>query len=115
MRVVFPEPGFAFRGWGLEFGVWGFEFGVWHLEFGVWGLGIRVWGFGCGMWGFGFRVYQEGLVFNAHRLVYHSTLGLRVINKRCTEEAGDEGHGGLLRIGQLLGLIILLQRERVLY
>ena len=26
----------------------------------------------------GFRVYKYGLVFKAHRLLYHSTLGLRV-------------------------------------
>ena len=32
----------------------------------------------------GFRVqrFRGGLVFKAHRLVYHSTLGLRVIKKK---------------------------------
>ena len=37
---------------------------------------IRVWGRGC-------AVHEDGgLVFQAHRLLYHSTLGLRVIEKR---------------------------------
>ena len=31
--------------------------------------------------------FRGGLVFKAHRLLYHSTLGLRVIKKK------DEGHG----------------------
>ena len=48
------------------------------MGFGVWGLGSGVWGFWIG--GLGSRVW--GLVFNAHRLVYHSTLGLRVIKKK---------------------------------
>jgi len=39
--------------------------------------------FGC-RWGLGFGVLGLGigLVFKAHRLVYHSTLGWRVIKKR---------------------------------
>jgi hypothetical protein len=28
---------------------------------------------------------RGGLVFNAHRLLYHSTLGLRVMKKKCEE------------------------------
>ena len=30
--------------------------------------------------------FREGLVFKAHRLWYHSTLGLRVITKKMTEQ-----------------------------
>ena len=33
--------------------------------------------------------FRGGLVFKAHRLVYHSTLGLRVIKKK---EEGKEAH-----------------------
>jgi len=29
--------------------------------------------------------FRDGLVFKAHRLVYHSTIGLRVIKKKKTE------------------------------
>jgi len=32
--------------------------------------------------------FRGGLVFKAHRLVYHSTLGLRVINKKKVEGFG---------------------------
>ena len=35
--------------------------------------------------------FGGGLVFKAHRLVYHSTLGLRVIKK---EKVGGAGPGG---------------------
>jgi len=38
-------------------------------------IGIRVWGSRCGVRGVGF-------VFKAHRLLYHSTLGSRVIKKK---------------------------------
>ena len=37
--------------------------------------------------------FRGGLVFKAHRLLYHSTLGLRIIKKRrrgCTSRAGGE-------------------------
>ena len=42
----------------------------------------------CMLQGLGFRIYghvkrfRGGLVFKAHRLVYHSTLGWRVIKKK---------------------------------
>ena len=39
----------------------------------------------------GFRVHTPGLVFKAHRLLYHSTLGLRVINTK--KKVGVEGGG----------------------
>ena len=32
--------------------------------------------------GFVVRVHRGGLIFKAHRLVYHSTLGWRVIKKK---------------------------------
>jgi hypothetical protein len=38
--------------------------------------------------------FRGGLVFKAHRLVYHSTLGLRVIKK---EKVGGAGPGGVER------------------
>ena len=37
------------------------------------GSGFRVWGL---------PLFRGGLVFKAHRLLYHSTLGLRVIKKK---------------------------------
>jgi len=39
------------------------------------GVGFRVGGWGL-------KRFRGGLVFKAHRLVYHSTLGWRVIKKR---------------------------------
>jgi len=48
----------------------------------VQGLGFRVQGSGFRVQGVGMRADPGGLVFKAHRLVYHSTLGLRVIKKR---------------------------------
>ena len=50
---------------------------------------------GCGLWGLGFRRsevrrtvkrFRGGLVFKAHRLLYHSTLGSRVIKKEEEED-----------------------------
>jgi len=77
--------GFGFGGWGL--GVTGFE------------VKVEVRGLGCGVPGSRFQVsgfdfwmqglipgsvglFRGGLVFKAHRLLYHSTLGLRIIKKR---------------------------------
>ena len=39
---------------------------------------------GARCWGLGFEAtrFRGGLVFEAHRLVYHSTLGLSVIKKK---------------------------------
>jgi len=34
--------------------------------------------------------FRGGLVFKAHRLVYHSTLGLRVIKKQRRRESGED-------------------------
>ena len=48
----------------------GSNFTVWRLQV----LGCRFWFFGPG--------FAGGLVFKAHRLVYHSTLGSRVIKKK---------------------------------
>ena len=45
--------------------------------FEVQGLGFRGQG-----WGVEVKRFRGGLVFKAHRLVYHSTLGLRVIKKK---------------------------------
>ena len=38
--------------------------------------------------------FRGGLVFKAHRLVYHSTLGSRVIKKKGPERASPEGSSG---------------------
>jgi len=38
--------------------------------------------------------FRGGLVFKAHRLLYHTTLGLSVIKKR-REEGYDTGRGGM--------------------
>jgi len=44
--------------------------------------------------------FRGGLVFKAHRLLYHSTLGLRVIKKKkgCGSTSSREG-GGKNRLG----------------
>jgi len=41
--------------------------------------GVRVWRAECGCVG---KRFRGGLVVKAHRLVYHSNLGLRVIKKK---------------------------------
>jgi len=86
--------GFGSTGYGCRFGVLGF--GGWCLGFGVWGfwsiakhyvdsraLNVFVERFR------GHRAelkvlkrFRGGLVFKAHRLLYHTALGLRVIKKR---------------------------------
>ena len=61
----------------------------------VQGSGFRVQGSGCRGWGWqvesrrrlvrehpNMKRFRGGLVFKAHRLVYHSTLGLRVMKKK---------------------------------
>ena len=52
-----------------------------HLGFRVYGLAFRVYGLGLrGLVTCSSR-FRGGLVFNFHRLLYHSTLGLRVIKR----------------------------------
>ena len=58
----FRVSGFGFRGSGFEFQVSGFE---------VWVSGLWFW-------------FEGGLVFKIRRILYHSTLGLRVKKKRRT-------------------------------
>jgi len=48
----------------------------------VYGLELRV--EGCGLRRRNVKRFRGGLVFTAHRLVYHSTLGWRVINNKKT-------------------------------
>jgi len=66
---------------------------VWGMGYGVWGMGYGLWGVGYGIWGMGLLIqeqllrrnvkrFQGGLVFKTHRLLYHSTLGSRVITKK---------------------------------
>jgi len=38
--------------------------------------------------------FRGGLVFKAHRLVYHSTLGSRVIKKKKKKKKNCSGHAG---------------------
>ena len=45
--------------------------------------------------------FRGGLVFKAHRLVYHSTLGLGVIKKK-----NGQSEEGVLRKGGLLTLFV---------
>jgi hypothetical protein len=42
--------------------------------------------------------FREGLVFKVHRLVYHSTLGPRVIKKKKSSDAKD-GKGSKVSTG----------------
>ena len=37
--------------------------------------------------------FRGGLVFKAHRLLYHSTLGLRVIKKKKKSDDDETGRG----------------------
>ena len=71
----------------MGFGVWGLGFGVWDFIFRVSGFGFRVSGFGIRVSGSGRRPgFRGGLSFKVHRLVYHSTLGWRVIKKKKKKE-----------------------------
>ena len=50
--------------------------------------------------------FRGGLVFKAHRLVYHSTLGLRVMNRRkknSAEPALDAGAWSFIWVSRLYG------------
>ena len=38
------------------------------------------------------RRFREGLIFKAHRLLYHSTLGSRLIKKKKKKQLGCGGH-----------------------
>ena len=57
----------------MVFGVLGLVFGVWSLVFGVWSLGFGVWGL-------------AGSYLRRIDYVYHSTLGLSVIQKKKKKE-----------------------------
>ena len=54
-----------------------------HFAFGVglWGPVISVQGAGCRVQGVVWW-FQGGLAFKAHKLLYHSTLGLIIITKK---------------------------------
>ena len=64
--------------------------------------------------------FRGGLVLKAHRLVYHSTLGLSVIKKKTKSEGGTRGElveeEELLRgaDGAVVALLRLLDPENVL-
>ena len=84
--------------WYMVYGIW---YMVWYMVYGMWYMVYVSW-----FMRFGFHVldllfrfwrasqpvretrgrnvkrFQGGLVFKAHRLLYHSTLGLRVIKKK---------------------------------
>jgi len=55
--------------------------------------------------------FRVGLVFKAHRILYHSTLGLRVIEKKKTLRAGSLCVARVL----LAQALVLLQRLGVTY
>jgi len=73
---------------------WGFGFRV--SGFGFFGLGFRVSGFGLkrGTLGRNVKRFRGGLVLKAHRLLYHSTLGSRVIKKKKVQGFGLRVEGG---------------------
>ena len=50
--------------------------------------------------------FRGGLVFKAHRLVYHSTLGWRVIKKKEVALPGALQHGGIVRVGRRVTAIL---------
>jgi len=86
--------------YGLWSRVWGFKdpscpgSQVTKKEtFGVWYSVLIVSGSECSVQGFVQR-FRGGLVFKAHRLVYHSSVGLRVIKKRrrITEDRDRGAH-----------------------
>ena len=47
--------------------------------------------------------FRGGLVFKTHRLVYHSTLGLRIIKKKKIQGLTCRGEGLPLRLRARLG------------
>ena len=48
---------------------------------------------------------RGGLVFKAHRLLHHSTLGLRVIKKKKKKKSTDLRVGGAHRVAADLGAL----------
>ena len=57
--------------------------------------------------------FRGGIVFEAHRLVYHSTLGLRVIKKKREDPTADLSLQGLLsEVQGSAGLATCLCAER---
>jgi len=55
--------------------------------------------------------FRDGLVFKVHRLVFHSTLGLRAIKKKKKDPAHLPGEGRLL-VGGISGLCGPLPSEK---
>ena len=90
--------------------------GVWCVVRGVWCVVRGAWCVVCGVWcvvpsgGGGAWCLVPG-AFTAHRLVYHPTLGSRVINKKV--RGGATGSACLPRVGmagvpaQLIGATFL--------
>jgi len=85
-----PGSGFQVPGFGFRISVSGFR--VPGFGFQVSGSGFRVQGVGRGTWAYtvvgvqllrkNMKRFRGRLVFKAHRLVYHSTLGWKVIQKK---------------------------------
>ena len=44
--------------------------------------------------------FRGGLVLKAHRLLYHSTLGLRVVTKKKRKKKRKKGRGAVPRIDE---------------
>ena len=81
-------------------------------------MGLRVQGleFMFRVWGGGFRLQVGGLVFKAHRLFGHSTLGARVIKRRKLDLEGhplvlDEEEKVVVRARQLGRLLHQVRRR----
>ena len=101
----FRVQGFGFMVYGLWFmvyGLWFMVYGLWFMVYGLWFM-VEASGVGCtsntayrgtlprrrapprattGR----MRRFRGWLVFEAHRLLFHSTLGLRVITKKKVED-----------------------------
>jgi len=90
---VFRVSDFMFRisDSGLKFNFWNFGFRA--------SKSARNRGSQGGPSGAGARLFRGGLVFKAHRLLYHSTLGLRVIKKKKKGAPLSRPRTGAVRTG----------------
>ena len=77
----FGFVGFRFKFEGVGLGVWGARF--WVQEFGM-----KVWGSEIQRVGVEGSKLRDWPVFKVHRLLYHSTLGSRVMKKNKQKDWG---------------------------
>ena len=102
-------------GLGLRFWVLGLWF--WWIGLKVRGLGCRVHGSGlrCSVWEV-VEAFRRGLVFKAHRLLYHSTPGSRAIKKKqkkSRRDLGSDGHGEVLELRAMLAQRLMSVEEQL--